>query len=39
MLVLAEALQAAGFEVVTPFDAGTHGADDETHLQWATEHG
>ncbi|MEZ8221629.1 hypothetical protein GG496_001799 [Candidatus Fervidibacteria bacterium JGI MDM2 JNZ-1-D12] len=36
---LAKALQTAGFEVMTPFEAGTHGADDATHLQWATEHG
>ncbi len=36
---LAEALRREGFEVVTPLEAGTHGADDVTHLQWASEHG
>jgi hypothetical protein len=29
---LAEALRREGFEVVTPLEAGTHGADDVTHL-------
>jgi len=39
MKVLAEALRKAGFEVMTPLGAGTHGSDDATHLQWASEHG
>jgi hypothetical protein len=36
---LAEALRREGFEMMTPLEAGTHGADDVTHLQWASEHG
>ena len=36
---LAEALRKARFEVMTPLGAGTHGADDATHLQWASENG
>jgi len=36
---LAEALRREGFEVMTPLEAGTRGADDATHLQWASEHG
>ncbi len=39
MTGLERALRGAGFEVVTPFEAGTHSADDAMHLQWATEHG
>ncbi|MFA0783195.1 MAG: hypothetical protein YYHSYBAR_001586 [Candidatus Fervidibacter sacchari] len=36
---LAEALRKAGFEVMTPLEAGTRGADDATHLQRTSEHG
>jgi predicted nuclease of predicted toxin-antitoxin system len=32
-------LQAAGFEVIVPADAGLTGADDEVHFEFARAHG
>jgi predicted nuclease of predicted toxin-antitoxin system len=39
MTALEKALRSEGFEVMTPVEAGTAGAEDEVHLRWATEHG
>ncbi len=39
MTALEKALRSEGFEVMTPAEAGTAGAEDEVHLRWAAEHG